>query len=387
MRVFSHASDYQVEFWRHLPALVLLSKPLILWAPTAGSLRKAFDTGASRVGPRKLLDLIEAGFIEIHAREQWYDPVHRKKMRFRDGDLWDSEFDGELLRRFRAHGSGFNNLFAHPLGGGDSWAEEQIASQSTTYLRALDFVQRGQVMQASLAKAASFAATEPGDVVRVLLRDAKNHMEALGLVGAGADVEPDPYWWTRSELCGDSSQFSMPSGEPLSFERISRLAQLIEELTGQSSFDDLIRLKEKFGEDLRRETWQLFADENDPMASQFVDLERVAKRKKWNELIVGANKVEAGSQLCGAFFSIVDVLLQGPGAIAVLGLAAAGVPVLKNVATNEGHWPIDTPKESVPLGVALAHRRLVPWFPYMRAPTLQEIREIVERLRKAASMQ
>jgi len=377
MRVFCHASDHLEATWRHLPTLLLLSKPLVLWAPSATSIVQAFERGESVIGLNGIIELLEAGHVEIHAREGWFDPQRRKSEGFRDGGTW-TNFDETLFQKFRRHGSGFDGLYAHPNGSGDAWADKQIESNSDAYKTALELAAAGKTIRGTEEKAQRFGSGTQHDIARVALRDAKNHVEALNFVNAGPDVEPDEHWWTRPLLCEADSHFQMPKGEPFNFERLERVAAVVSEVSPPRDADDIIVLKERFGEELRFQLWQLFGDENDPMASAQADLEELARRKNLMEIVCGKSWVEGGISFTGFLTALLDVRLDASTLLTAVSLACGAIPPLKNWAEDEGFTPMSAPEESS-ASFKLAYKRL-PWFPYLRAPTATEVRETLLRM-------
>jgi hypothetical protein len=77
-RVFCHINEMGPDAWAVLPALLILADDVVLWAPGATALEKAYSaTTAAHLrapfSPKDVLNLVEDGAIKIAARQRFIE--------------------------------------------------------------------------------------------------------------------------------------------------------------------------------------------------------------------------------------------------------------------------------------------------------------------------
>ncbi|TPW08720.1 MAG: hypothetical protein FD124_195 [Alphaproteobacteria bacterium] len=275
-------------------------------------------------------------------------------------------------------------MIGHDDGTGDQWAVEQVNGKTTAYHDALEMVREGQVIPRTLERAKYSKVEGSEGLARFILRDAKNHIEAFNLAKSDSDVEPSEYWWTRPKLCGERKALVTPRNEPISFERYSQLAEIVNEISRPRSLKDLIDIKAKHGESFRHALWGLFGDEVTPAANEQVRLEEFARKQSWLEMAIGkgvADRVANTIGLVGLITSTLDVLTNQGSSLGVVELTAGFFPLAKNAAINRGFIPMRQWQEGDPISAALLQEPAVPWLPYWKGPRADKLREVALTLK------
>lgn len=386
MRVFCHISDNTEGAWRSFPMLFLMSKPLAIWAPSGAEIKIAWEEHHSLISPAALIDLAEAGEIEIHARERWYDPMARKSGRWTLPHEWSEEFDGRLAKAFAKMGSGFQGLFAHPDGVGDEWADRQLQQNSDSYVAALKMVRDKSVMPSTLIRAKQLGLTSSAEIAKLVLRDAKNHIDAFAGAKANIDLEPDDFWWTRPLLCQEEfDPGSRPSARtaPIQYRNYRELSKIINEISRPKTLQDLITVKKDLGENLRKQIWEMYEAEASPSLIEEIRLEDLVQQRSLIQYLFGdgiTDRVANAASVAGLVAGVCDALTQ-VSAAAVVGMAAGLYPPLKSFILDKGIIPMREFRPGDPLTNALERSRVFPFIPYYRGVRANLGREIAERIR------
>lgn len=386
MRVFCHISDSNQSAWQSFPMLFLMSRPLVVWAPSGAEIKTAFEKQQSLISPGALIDLAEAGEIEIHARETWYDPAARKSDYWRKPYEWSEEFDGRLAKIFAKRGSGFQGLFSHPHGAGEVWADRQLELNAEPYVAALKMVDDKSVMPSTYARAQHLGLTSPDEIAKLVLTDAKNHVDAFGHAKANIDLEPNDLWWTRPLLCQEEfDQESRPSARttPIQYRNYRELSKLINEISRPKTLHDLVAIKKDLGEDLRHQIWDLYKAEASPTLTEEIRLEDVAQRRTFIQYLFGdgvTDRVANVASVAGLVASVGDALTQMSTA-GVIGIAAGLYPSLKSFVLDKGIIPMREFRPGDPISNALARSRVFPFVPYYRGARANVGRQIAKAIR------
>jgi hypothetical protein len=195
---FCHISEYGEKAYSYLPQIVLLGKPLTLWAPAP-----RLVLAHSGLSGKQFLDLVNAGDVRILGREWWLKSKQdRDEHKFRYA-RWLPEVDDTLaLWCTQDAGKPLDQQRVAALGRPDGyeWADEQLEKNrrqvSTWYDRyrrsprelpsgTLDTIAR------NVAEAVDKRADERYAVARTILRDARNHGQAFQAAGSDISIHLD----------------------------------------------------------------------------------------------------------------------------------------------------------------------------------------------------
>jgi hypothetical protein len=183
---FCHISEYGEEGYQHLHRMIAISAPLNLWSPSGVLLN---DPGCS-VTPGEFVRYIEQGDIRIMGRHEWlFEPKYRDRYTW-DGARWYGPVD-DAIRAIgkedeRERDERKRVLVAPPEDGWD-WAGDFLTrnpSQVRVLHRAITGKRAAEQFPTGVLEAVKRYGPSPEEVATAVLRDARNHGQAIRLAKA-----------------------------------------------------------------------------------------------------------------------------------------------------------------------------------------------------------
>jgi hypothetical protein len=95
---FFHVSDFGATGYSLIPGAVALTGRIVVWAPSGAVLKQENDAGRLNFSPSDFLDLVDAGKVQVAAREDWIISNKRQTGHWADAP-WMTGFD-EILRQW-----------------------------------------------------------------------------------------------------------------------------------------------------------------------------------------------------------------------------------------------------------------------------------------------
>jgi hypothetical protein len=188
LRTFCHISEYDEAGYRQLHRLIAASDPLVLWAPSSQFLS---DRSVSRVSPDDFLHFIEKGMVQVVAREPWLDSRSFRDNHGWPGARWNPRIDDALRRMLRDDEREPDlqrrRVAAAPDENGPDRARQMIKETpeaATEIVEALSDKRREVEIPPGTLATAVRKADDPFGRAEVVLRDAYNHADAIGLTQA-----------------------------------------------------------------------------------------------------------------------------------------------------------------------------------------------------------
>ena len=217
---FCHVSDYDLVGYRSLHRMIAASSPLVLWAPSGRVLDDYARANVTTVDAVTLVRLVNDGHVQLVGRRDWFLNKRQRKAHPWPGAHWYDAFDGPIAaicendlcvadprqRRVRIVQDADGYEFAQRVLGPDG---EPVAAPAI-YRRVLRLFRAGHVPSGTAQKAARAAGQARGArakrraTAREILRDARNHMEAIRLSNAAV-----PFWSLE-----DGAFFALLEEEP-----------------------------------------------------------------------------------------------------------------------------------------------------------------------------
>ena len=232
---FAHINECGREGWKTFPALCAMSEHLTLWGPSGVELEKANRLRITSLGPKDVLDAVNAGKIRIAARESWLQGKSWRLKESADGDefsrAWLPYFDDEIHRLI-----GSPNIVVMPEEKGMTWAREQAEIRSDRYKAALRLVRSGCIPNGTRDRIKRLDGTKKHretEAAKLILRDSKNHYDAKVALGANIclDAAALPLWDFLALADDAPTRLPAASKAIYSHERIQALFELLIELT------------------------------------------------------------------------------------------------------------------------------------------------------------
>ncbi|WP_220204582.1 hypothetical protein [Reticulibacter mediterranei] len=187
---FYHINDYTEAGYANLPRYVATSYPLVLWAPSGLLLERCYkdESNACSISPDQFIKLVEANYIQVIGREEWFDKSWRNDHRWKDAH-WLDGFDDRLVAIMRERENAplsSRSVRIVEKEDGPAWADEYLADKSSSVVAIiLNLIQEKKVPQGVQEKASGFL--EKGnhrEAVKIVLRDLRNHVRAKELAEA-----------------------------------------------------------------------------------------------------------------------------------------------------------------------------------------------------------
>jgi len=390
-------ADVTFEGAALLPVMLFLSKHLTLFAPSARQFSEAFTKGESLLAPEDLLELVQRHRIQIVGRRAWLtSPASRMNSNWKHAP-WMSEFDDPIAEMALADELlplwDRRVVLADPEDGW-AWADKQLAAQSDHAITARALLARKELPPGFIEKAGRYStllgkkqketftpAAKAAQIslpewlrVRSVLRDARNHEEAIKLTGSDLPVEPSKHVEAIPAIMGQRSQrgdakFGLPQNAQLTeFLKIAaslsrpRNAQDLEKLLEREDRDDLIREMTPFM--------------SNPNAA--LELHRQMKQNppSWFSVlnpVSGQTRLKRALKLIGFAGLISEIVGIRLAPEAVVGLAISVIEYSKEIA-ERASWIPTSEYDGPKFPAVLAYDRTVARF--------SELNELGQRLLK-----
>jgi len=186
MEIFSHINELRQDGFPALRTLVLASRKVVLWAPSASYMLELCGRDPMAPSPEELLQYIELGEVQVVGREWWIRNDKQRQDRDWVHTRWVSSFDDKILEWWHEDARlGKARQKARVIAvedeTGTSWAQGQIDSGRYDVEALLLTVERS--LPGYQDKANRFDTAH--DKAVSVLRDARNH--AIAFAQSGAD--------------------------------------------------------------------------------------------------------------------------------------------------------------------------------------------------------
>lgn len=246
MKLFCHVAEFGDEGWRLLPVACLLFKKVALWAPSATHLAELHKEGDSVLGPLHLLELVRLGRVQIIASEWWLtSPKERNDRSATDWPhyRWTDYFDGpvrEMASDYLRAPSRDSPVIVAPEEEGMAWAHKR-GTQGTYYRRATK-LWANKVLPPGVLDKAERAKERGNDPVRTVLRDAKNHEDAVLIAASDAPIEPSDAGTAFAYIMQRKPRSERSyAADPIDPSRVRDLLALSQQLSPLEDARDLVQ--------------------------------------------------------------------------------------------------------------------------------------------------
>ena len=348
MRIFSHIAEFDFLGYHQLPAMVVFAEKVTLWAPSARQMAAARST----VTPDGLLELVQAKKVQVLGRRDW---LTREETRLESGwefARWSEVGYDDKVREIalieekaKIEGERRQVRFA-PREEGEDWAANQIASDAPVVSAVRAAIQARSFPPGMLQKAERAAKTHPTDPdapVRALLRDMRNHEDALGLIPGGIPVEPCQHPNVVPTIMARTDQRRPGTGAAPDPDKLWDLLNLATNLAAPRSIDDLLKLLERDDLDQLRDEIDPLLCASDAATDVAEELETEIRigtdRTSWREALTPGTLLDRSLVGGGIGVAVADLIFEvvahqvGPPGVGGLltatgGLIAAGPPAL-----------------------------------------------------------
>jgi hypothetical protein len=352
-RTFCHISEYGEAGYRHLHRMIASSSPLVLWAPSSTLL----SAPSCQVGPREFVDLVHNKHVRVIAREEWLFSPSKRNGHPWEGAAWTPSVDDELRKLAEADRDrepSKRRVTVAPPEPGMKWATEHFEENGELVDR-VTRVLKGRAPEKDIPvgvlETARRYENDPRKTVEHVLRDVRNHGDAIALSGAEAPFFLSP---RDSQFLRWIDSTTEPPAPAASARQNLDYAELAAQLLA------LLRTMEISGgaTDLRR-----FVDSpgHEELARWYasicrcVALERPKSledkvSRELNRTLDGARlhntfrswlsrRVEAPVFALGLATTIAGPFFDGPSALSLAGVLLGAIPVGNGVLRRLGYVP------------------------------------------------
>lgn len=187
-RTFCHISEYGEPGYRQLHRMIASSSPLVLWAPSSTLL----SAPTCRVEPREFVDFVRKGHVRVIAREEWLLSESTRNDHPWDGAAWTPSVDNELKKFAEADQdveASKRRVTVAPPELGKTWAKGHVDENGDLVAKVAKVLKRSQPekhIPIGVLETARRYDNDPLRTVQHILRDVRNHGDAIALSGAQA---------------------------------------------------------------------------------------------------------------------------------------------------------------------------------------------------------
>jgi hypothetical protein len=241
MKTFCHINEYAPEQFDCLSAMILASDKITLHSLSGVVLDQARHARAFPFSNREVLDLVNAGHVQVSARESWFDKRHRSKHPW-PGAVWVADLDDELSRLAQNEGAKDDvdraPVFVLPEETGHTRALEQEEKRTKEYERAAELLESRAVPTGTLQKLAKL--TKKSDKIKMILRDAYNHVDVQKRLRAQLPIEPEAATIRMTSIARTTVESSPKDPELREQCRMNEIIDLIRALQPVETFKDFL---------------------------------------------------------------------------------------------------------------------------------------------------
>jgi hypothetical protein len=345
MRLFCHISEFQggmdtpstASPYSLVPIMLLASETTTLWAPSPWQIESGHDR-LSLTWQEFLVLIRDARNkdgrprLRVIARKPWLvDPNCESRKKAPHG-TWHPEFDGGLLRLFEDDLKHYDTdpgkcrVCRAEDEEGWTWAGQQVRDKTVAYFEAQERYRKKTLPPGFLRKADNRGGSED-DRIEVVLRDARNHQDAIGLADADFPVEPS--------IHADAIQAIYPCELPTSArpphrritaERIMNALEIAASLSRPRNVDEWLRFLEREEVEQVREELSALMRSPHPGQDLLEELEGRSQPPSLLDAVVPRDGREALKRYGGLPWAIISLL------------QAAHDPLALIVAVGSGLW-------------------------------------------------
>ncbi len=227
MHLFCHISEFREGMdegtasspYSLIPLMMLSAESTTLWAPSPWQLNGAHRFDGKDLGWRDLLDMIrwakgerDRPRLRVIAREPWLiDPKCASRRNAPHGE-WFADFDGEIRTMYEEDfqkEAADRRVTKAPVAAGEEWAIDQVQRRTEAFGLAEDRYKQQTLPPGLMQKAGRCTESSDrdhtirGEAAHIwsILKDARNHQDAVGLAGADFPVEPSIHSDVIEALC------------------------------------------------------------------------------------------------------------------------------------------------------------------------------------------
>ncbi len=253
MRTFCHISEFDALGYDLLPSMMLMSEKLVVWAPAGTHLLDLNRDYKTFLHPEDLLNLIDEGYIQVIAREDWLTDIEYRNSHRWPLAKWNNPFDNELkLWSIQDSAKPLENrrvIIDKPEEGfnkADEFLANPIKTKTINVLAAR--IENHELPKGTLEK---FNGKNKDEQIRLALRDIFNHLDARDSGFCNSSFEPDEWADFIYEIVGVKTKSFEDTAE-IGPDKIYEILGELKRFQNVNSFKDL-KLLLKFRDKVKSE--------------------------------------------------------------------------------------------------------------------------------------
>lgn len=173
---FFHINDYNEDGYRALPTYMAISSPIVLWGPSGRLIECCYRANHSPISPEIFLRLVEAGYIRLIARREWYTDRELRNSNAWEGAHWVDGFDDVIEGLYRDHHPA---VMAAEKADGFEWAEAYLSDRPSLVQTISKLVKQKRAPLGVQERALRhYERGEQHEATVMVLRDLRNHVMA-----------------------------------------------------------------------------------------------------------------------------------------------------------------------------------------------------------------
>lgn len=190
MKSYCHIEEFGSDRYNLLPIMVYCFEKAVIWGPNGSAMKQSHIDGKSYFSPFELLDLIDAGYLQVMGREEWFHKEERTPDKW-SVSSWLEGFDSKL--RDYGIADQYKPLYQRRVimaskATGDKEAVKLVSSKSKENISLVDFIQE-QVRNKNLPpRILEYSLKIPSDEKRLLNVLASIHNNKVAFELSEADI-------------------------------------------------------------------------------------------------------------------------------------------------------------------------------------------------------
>jgi hypothetical protein len=227
LRAWCHINEFREEGYQNLPAMIALTKPLVLWSPS-GRLMDEYHSSSPelfRLSSSDLLRFIRTGDVVVAGRREWItDSKSRNTHPWKKYSRWYDDFDEEI-RQMAYEDEGrplqYRRVAIMPPAIGNKWAKSTITKRNPVVKEVEKLIDQQKLPPGFSQRIKGKPRNEQ---IREILTDWRNHHEALEETKSDLTVIP----WDEANPMHSESRLMEAPKERRSAEQNEEAERLIE---------------------------------------------------------------------------------------------------------------------------------------------------------------
>lgn len=339
MHVFEHVTDYGPEGMAQVLPTQLVAARTTLWGPSRAYLDAAHEQGHYPLDAMEVLDLVREDKLVIIGREWWLtDPEQRNRFaQDHPWARWDDRFDGELCDLALAQRQQFADARDRAVviaseEPGTKFAQTVLddpdADERDAWLELADMLLEEGRHGPALAEKLRRAPKTPTEQRRVILRDIKNHKEAVRESKATTPIidSEDADLYALGVM--PPVQESYP--DAVDAQALTSLLSLISAFTHSMDGKQLRKLlRSDILDEARREAQPLLLPGKVASRELRHALEPHAREIPWSDVLLGGPETDRKVQVGGLLLTLASAVNPQNAIVTFASLATALTPSAK----------------------------------------------------------